>query len=233
VPYAERTIRLLDEAAEVARLADRPAAVRVGVHTTFAHRAVPLVLEALGGEDRNVKVRDAHSDQIVTMLLDDVIDIGFVLPGARPSALAFDRLPDDPIVAVCAPTHPLATRRGVRLKSLAGHRVALNRWGSGAERFVAQLSAAGVPDEQVTDCSDGVTAARLARVHGHIALVTRSIAEDDLGARRVTELLLRPRPRWTVPLALAYRRADRATATVVAVRDSLSRHVAASRGQRG
>lgn len=221
MPYAERTIRLLDEAAEVVRLADRPTPVRIAVHTTFAHRAVPIVFEAFDREHRNVKVRDAHSDEIVTMLLDGVIDIGFVLPGARPAGLQFERLPDDPIVAICAPSHPMAHRQAVTLKALAEHRVALNRWGSGADRFVEQLVAAGVPDEHLTECSDGVTAVRLARLHGHIALVTKSIAEEDLDAGRVAELALRPRPRWTVPLALAYRKADRATPTVTALQDAL------------
>lgn len=221
MPYAERTIRLLDEAAEVVRLADRPTPVRIAVHTTFAHRAVPIVFEAFDREHRNVKVRDAHSDEIVTMLLDGVIDIGFVLPGARPAGLQFERLPDDPIVAICAPSHPMAHRQAVTLKALAEHRVALNRWGSGADRFVEQLVAAGVPDEHLTECSDGATAVRLARLHGHIALVTKSIAEEDLDAGRVAELALRPRPRWTVPLALAYRKADRATPTVTALQDAL------------
>lgn len=221
MPYAERTIRLLDEAAEVVRLADRPTPVRIAVHTTFAHRAVPIVFEAFDREHRNVKVRDAHSDEIVTMLLDGVIDIGFVLPGARPAGLQFERLPDDPIVAICAPSHPMAHRQAVTLKALAEHRVALNRWGSGADRFVEQLVAAGVPDEHLTECSDGATAVRLARLHGHIALVTKSIAEEDLDAGRFAELALRPRPRWTVPLALAYRKADRATPTVTAVQDAL------------
>jgi DNA-binding transcriptional LysR family regulator len=223
VPYAERTIRLLAEARETVRVADRPTPVRIAVHTTFAHRAVPIVLEAFDGEQRNVKVRDAHSDEIVTMLLDGVIDIGFVLPGARPAGLRFERLADDPIVAVCAPSHPLARRRAVTLEAVTEHRLALNRWGSGAERFVEQLSAAGMSDEHLTECSDGVTAVRLARLHGHIALVTKSIAEEELDAGRLIELSLRPRPRWTVPLALAYRRADHATPTITAVRDVLRR----------
>jgi len=115
----------------------------------------------------------------------------------------------------------MARRQAVALKALAEHRVALNRWGSGAERFVEQLVAAGVPDEHLTECSDGITAVRLARLHGHIALVTKSIAEEDLDAGRVAELALRPRPRWTVPLALAYRKADRATPTITAVQNAL------------
>lgn len=218
VPYAERTIRLVDEAAEVVRLADRPNPVRIAVHTTFAHRAVPIVLAAFEPEQRHVKVRDAHSDEIVTMLLDGVTDMGFVLPGARPAGLRFERLPDDPIVAVSAPTHPLAHRRAIALKALADHRIALNRWGSGADRFVQQLVDAGVPDEHLTECSDGVTALRLARLHDHIALVSTSLADEDLDAGRVAEIALRPRPGWTVPLALAYRKADHATDTVTAVR---------------
>jgi len=220
VPYAERTSRLLAEAAEAVRLHDRPEPIRVAVHTTFSHRAVRITLAALNHQHRHIKMRDAHSDDIVTMLLDGVVDVGFVLPGARPAGLRYVRLSDDPIVAICAPTHPLAQRRAVPLHALVGHRIALNRWGTGAERFVAQLATAGVPDEDLTECSDAITAIHLARDHGHIALATESIANKDLTARTLTHLSLRPPPRWTVPLALAYRARDHTTPMITALRDA-------------
>lgn len=221
VPYAERTARLLTEAAEAVRLDDQSPPVRIAVHVTFAHRAVPLVLSALGQRHRNIKVRDAHSDDIVTMLLDGVVDLGFVLPGAPPAGLRFVRLPADPVVAVCAPSHPLARRRSVPLHALAEHRIALNRWGSGAERFVAQLASAGVRDDHLTECSDAITAVRLARLHSHVALATRSIIDDDLAEGRVTRVALRPAPRWSVPLAFAYRTRDHTAPTITAVHDAV------------
>src|ERR1700722_18096981 len=104
---AQRIVGLMEEASETVRSADEPSPLRVGVHSTFAYRAVPLVVSALENPTRGVRVRDAHSDEIIAMLLDGVLDAGFVLPGARPPALRFIALPPDPVVCVCAPAHPL------------------------------------------------------------------------------------------------------------------------------
>jgi DNA-binding transcriptional LysR family regulator len=217
MPYARRVVDLFDDAAEAVRGGERPPRLRVAVHATFAHRAVPLVLDSLGQHRRRVTVRDAHSDEVIAMLLDGVADVGFVLAGARPRPLRFLSLPTDPVLALCAPSHPLAGRT-VRLQALAEHRVALNRWGSGAAEFVGQLDRAGMPDWRLTECSDGHTALTLARDRGHVALVTASIAGHDLSVGTLIRLGLRPSPRWTVPLALAYRDRDHEDPVIASLR---------------
>jgi len=223
LPFAERAIELLDEAAAAVSAVDRPAPLRVGVHTTFAHRAVPLVLGAVGEPAPKIKVRDAHSDEIIAMLLDAVIDVGFVLPGARPPALRFVALAADPIIAVSSRSDDLARLRRVPLRMLHGRSIALNRWGSGAEQYIDELIAAGVEDAQMTECSDGLTAMRLARQHHYIALVAESLANEEIAAARLARVALHPTPRWSVPLALAYRAVDHQQPTITALRKALRR----------
>jgi DNA-binding transcriptional LysR family regulator len=206
LPYARRLLDLCQEADQAVRRGDSRPPIRVGVHTTFAHRVVPTVVAAAATHRRGVIVRDAHTDDVIAMLLDGVVDIGFVLPGARPPALRIVPLPSDPVIAVCAPSHPLAGRiAGVR--SLVDHPVALNRWGDGVDRFFVLMQQAGMPEWRVTECSDGHTALGLARDHYHIALVAASTAEPALATGTVTRLVIRPALRWTVPLAFTYRRA--------------------------
>jgi DNA-binding transcriptional LysR family regulator len=217
-PYARRALGLLDEAAEAVQSLDDAPPLRIAVHVTFAHRAVPLVLDAIGDLRRRIKVRDAHSDEIIAMLLDGVADIGFVLAGARPRPLKFIALPADPVICVCAPSHVLARRASVPLGALADHRLALNQWGTGATSFLDQLKAAGAPEWRWTECSDAVTAMRLARHHSHVALVSASIATDELIAHNLVRLNLRPQPRWSIPLVLAHRERDQHEPAVAAVR---------------
>jgi DNA-binding transcriptional LysR family regulator len=217
VPYAERTLALLDEAVATVGALDGAARLRVAVHTTFAHRAVDLVLAALGPLRRNITVRDAHTDTIVAMLIDGACDVGFVVPGARPQPLRFVPLPPDPVLAVVAPAHPLAGTSPA-LHQLAGHRVAFNRFGSGAQEFVRRLRQAGVPEWAWTECSDALTALHLAAQHQHVALVTRSVAESHGAASGVVGLRLQRVPRWTMALSLAYRHSDRDEPAVRAVR---------------
>lgn len=222
LPYAQRTVDLLDDAAATLHALDESPRLRVAVHATFAHRVVPLVLRSLGSLHRSVKVRDAHSDTIIASLLDGGCDAGFVVPGARPRQLRFVALPPDPVVAVVAPTHPLAGRTAT-LHDLVGRRVAFNRFGTGAAEFVERLRRAGVPEWSWTECSDAVTALHLAAEDGHVAMVTKTLADVHAANGTVRHLVLTPRQRWTVPLTFAYRRSDQAEPALAAIRSAVER----------
>ncbi len=222
VPYAERTIDLLDDAAQTLHALDEAPRLRVAVHATFAHRVVPLVLRSLDGLRRSVKVRDAHSDAIVAALLDGACDAGFIVPGARPRQLRFVTLPPDPVVAVVAPSHPLAGR-SASMHDLTGHRVAFNRFGPGATEFVERLRKASVPEWSWTECSDTITPLHLAIQDDHVAMVTKSLADVHTAHGAVHRLDLRPHFRWTVPLTFAYRSADDADPAIAAIRAAVGR----------
>jgi DNA-binding transcriptional LysR family regulator len=215
-------VDLLDDAAATLRTLDEAPRLRVAVHTTFAHRVVPLVLRSLGTLHRSVKVRDAHSDTIVAALIDGGCDAGFVVPGARPRQLRFVTLQPDPVVAVVAPSHPLAGRRAT-LHDLKGHRVAFNRFGSGAVEFVERLRQSGLPEWSWTECSDAVTALHLAAQNDHVAMVTKSLADVHAAHGTVCLLDLRPHQRWTIPLTFAYRRGDEDDPAIAAIRSAVDR----------
>ncbi len=138
-------------------------------------------------------------------------------------------LPPDPVVVVVAPAHPLAGRPAT-FEDLAEHRVAFNRFGSGAVEFVARLCSAGVPESRWTECSDAVTALHLAAHHGHVAMVTASSVDGHAAGAGVVPLSVRRLPRWTMPLTLAYRHGDRDEPAVAAVRSAVTR---LGRGHRG
>lgn len=231
LPYAQRTLALLEEAGDAVRAVDRPARLRVTVHSTFSHRAVPFVLEALAELPRALKLRDAHSDEIVTMLLDGVTDVGFVLPTTPARGLRYVALPTDPVICVCAPTHALAHRRSVRLDALVDRDLALNVWGTEAHKFVDQLERIGVPEWRRRECSDANTAMQLARHHDHLAMVTESAAADDLAAGTLVRVPLRPAPRWTVPLAVAYHQRNHRDPVIAAIRAAVHRLGAGSRNR--
>jgi DNA-binding transcriptional LysR family regulator len=204
LPMAQRIVGLMDEAEEIVRSAHEPSPLRVGVHSTFAYRAVPLVVSALESPTRGVRVRDAHSDEIIAMLLDGVLDAGFVLPGARPPTLRFVALPPDPVVCVCAPTHELASARSVTVRSIVQHDVALNLWGTGADQFENQLAPLATTKHWI-ECSDAGAALQLARHHGYLAFVVHSAAQGEVAAGVLKKVMVRGLPPWSVRLVLASR----------------------------
>ena len=231
LPYAQRTVALLDDAVETVRSLDEAPRFRVAVHTTFAHRMVPLVLQSLANLRRSVKIRDAHSDAIITMLMDGACDLGFVVTGARPRPLRFTSLPPDPVVPVVCPSDALVDRN-LALTDLIGHRVAFNRFGDGAEQFVERLRAAGVPEWNWTECSDATTALHLAAFNAHVAFVPQSLAEVHRTAGTVELLRLRPRIRWTMPLTMACRASDTGDPAIAAIRAGIGRALSRPRPKR-
>ena len=98
---------------------------------------------------------------------------------------------------------------GAHPDDLAGHRVAFNRFGPGADEFVERLRKAGMPEWSWTECSDAVTALHLAIQDEHVALVTKSLA-DVHAAHGTVVACTSGHPRWTVPLTFAYRSSDQA-----------------------
>ena len=109
------------------------------------------------------------------------------------------------------------------MHDLAGHRVAFNRFGTGAAEFVERLRKAGVPEWRWTECSDAVTALHLAARDDHVAMVTKSLADVHAAHGTVCHLVLHPHQRWTVPLTFVYRRSDQADPAIAAIRSAVER----------
>jgi DNA-binding transcriptional LysR family regulator len=205
VPYARRCIVIADDALEAVRAEATVPRLRIAVHTTYAHRAVPFVLDALGDLRRRISVRDAHSDAVQQMVLDDAADVGFVVPDAVARGLYRADLPGDDIVCVTGPDHPLASARRVNLHDIATALVAVSLWGSESPGLVARLEAAGLPPTSLRLITDSGIAGLLARDHGHVAFVTASTAAHDLEQGALRRLRVAGLPRWRVPLALVVR----------------------------
>jgi DNA-binding transcriptional LysR family regulator len=205
VPYARRCVVIADEALEAVRAEATVPRLRVAVHTTYAHRAVPFVLDALGDLPRRISVRDAHSNEVQEMVLDDAADVGFVVPDSVARGLHRADLPDDDIVCVAGPDHPLVGRRRVSLRDVATALVAVSLWGADALVLVTLLEEAGLPPTSLRLITDSGIAGLLARDHGHVAVVTASTAVHDLEQGTLRRLKVTGLPRWRVPLALVVR----------------------------
>ncbi len=209
LPYAERCAALADEALEVVHQRELHPRLVVAVHSTFASRVVPLVLGALGDLPRRVAIRDAHSHEVETLVLDGVADVGFAIPGGARRGLRRIALPPDPVVCVVGADHPLNRVRRPPLDTLAGAVLAVNAWGDGAEGVLMKLATAGVEEWRVRHCGDAATAITLARDHGHVAFVTQSSAQAEIRTRQLRPVTLAGMPRWTVRLDLLHRIAER------------------------
>jgi DNA-binding transcriptional LysR family regulator len=138
------------------------------------------------------------------MLLDGVVDAGFILPGSRPPSLRFVPLAPDPVVCVCARSHQLARSKSVSVRSVLEHDVAINLWGTGANEFSDELASARASSHRV-ECSDTTTAIQLALDNGYLAFIAQSATRSEVAAGELKVLNVRGLPSWSVRLVLASR----------------------------
>jgi DNA-binding transcriptional LysR family regulator len=167
-------------------------------------------------------VRDAHSHEVESLVLDGVADVGFAIPSTARRGLRRASLPPDPVGSFVAPDHELARRRRPSLDDLTTALIAVNAWGEGADAFLSRLRARSVADWRIRHCGDDATALALARDHGHVAFVTASSVAADLRARQLHRVGFSGMPRWSVRLDLVYRTADGGNDIVQAIRRSIS-----------
>lgn len=205
VPFAQHQRSLLSDAVAAVRATAEVPRLTIAVRSTFAPRIVSLVLDVTASVPRRVQLRDAHSDEIISMVADGDADAGFVVPTTTPRGITACRLPDDPICCAVAPTHPLVSGGRCRVADLDGHEIAFNRWGTGAEVFADLLSRHHRSPEHQRSVADARTAVMLAARHGHVAFVARSAVELELETGTLRTVGVIDLPSWSVDLDLIHR----------------------------
>lgn len=217
LPYARRCLHLADESIEAARGAYGSRSLVLAVHSTFAPRVVPIVLSALNPARRRLAIRDVHSEDVASLLLDGAADIGFALSAAAPRGIDRVALPPDDIVCIAKRDHLLAATRRLSSRHLRESLVAINAWGDGAQQFIDKLNATGIEDWRIRYCGDATTALSLAKQHDHVAFVTRS-AFAATGSDTLIPLPVSGLGSWRVRLDLLHRRTERTDPLIQRVR---------------
>lgn len=220
LPYAQRCTALVDEALVATQTDAGKGEVRIAMHATFATMTMPRVVDAITPLGADVSCTDAHTDQVLTMLAGNQVDIGFVVPWPHPPQITVEAFLDDPVICVVRRDHPLADSHRLRMSDLAAWPVACNAWGDGAREFLTTLRTAPFPRRGLHTVSPADTVARLAGNGRHIGVLTRSTVSDELASRNLVELPITDLPHWQVTLALAYRTNDIDTDHVRALREA-------------
>jgi DNA-binding transcriptional LysR family regulator len=221
LPYAERCVALAEESVQVVNRRDAAPRFVLAVHSTFAPRLVPLVLAAMASQPRRIAVRDAHSHEVETLVVDGVADVGFAVPAPARRGLRRVAVAPDPVGVFAAPDHPLARARRTELADLRDALLAVNAWGDASGAFQARLRAQRVDEWRVRQCADPGSAVTLAREHHHVAVVASSAAAADVRARTLRPVRIKGMPRWNVRVDLVFRAGDRDDPAVQAIRRAI------------
>lgn len=222
--HVGRALALVSQGVEAARGTEGAVQINLAAPASINGYFLPPLLRRLSDGGCNVTVNDAHSSQVMQMLLDGTIHAGFLLGGPGHPGVRRHLVHRDPILCVAGAKHPLAGQSRLKLADLASHRLALYAFSSaGYEELRALLeSASGAPPRGGLKVTPAEAARSLALSGAYITFLPRMTVADDLAAGRLVTLPVAGLPAYAWEIMLVYRERKvlpREVATLLAAMD--------------
>jgi len=191
--YAEMENKVRDLTGEIS------GALTIGASTTIAEYMLPALLGEFKSQypDINLRLKVSNSEGIVSMVEQNVIDLGLVESPVSNKNLIVEVCHDDQLVVVVAPDHELAkSRAGVKAADIVRYPFVSREEGSGTRDFIMQyLLEAKVRLSDMNICLElgspesikGAVEAGMG-----ITIISRSIIGKELKLNTLCELQLDP-----------------------------------------
>ena len=157
--YADRIFDLYAEMENAVRemTGDISGVVMIGASTTIAEYMLPALL----GDFRvkypevNVHLKVSNTDGIVSMVENNVIDLGVVEAPVLNKNLVVEVCRMDQLVAIVPKKHPLANHKKVKIGDLLKHPYICREEGSGTREVIAEyLSACNINANELSICME-------------------------------------------------------------------------------
>jgi len=149
--FSGRIFELYDEMEHAIRemTGDVSGVVTLGASTTIAEYMLPFLLGDFKSKNPevNIRLKVSNTDGIVSMVENNVIDLGIVEASVSNKNLQVDVCRMDQLVAIVPPNHPLANSKTVSAKEIVIHPFICREEGSGTKEVIAEyLQETGITD---------------------------------------------------------------------------------------
>ena len=139
--YADRIFELYDEMENTIRelTGDVSGVVTLGASTTIAEYMLPFLLGDFKNKNPevNIRLKVSNTEGIVSMVENNVIDLGIVEASVNNKNLQVDVCRVDQLVAIMPPNHPLATFKSLSADQLIAFPFICREEGSGTREVIA------------------------------------------------------------------------------------------------
>ena len=191
--YAEMDNAVCDITGEVS------GAMAIGASTTIAEYLLPALLGEFKRQypDVTIKLKVSNSDGIVSMVENNMIDLGIVEAPVGNKNLMVEACHEDQLVLVAAPNHDLVKRGGrVCAQDIKSYPFVCREPGSGTREVIMQyLSDQGVTIDEMNFCLELGSPEALkgaVEVGMGISILSRSTIGKELKLNTLAELALDP-----------------------------------------
>jgi DNA-binding transcriptional LysR family regulator len=143
--YAERIFEHYAEMENAIRemTGDISGAITLGASTTIAEYMLPALLGEFKSKypDVNVRLKVTNTEGIVSMVENNVIDLGVVEAPVNNKNLLVEVCRVDQLVVIVSPQHPLADKSSVTMKELSEYPFICREQGSGTREVIMEYLA--------------------------------------------------------------------------------------------
>ena len=199
--YSDRIFDLYNDMENSVRemTGDISGVVMIGASTTIAEYMLPALLGDFRNKypDVNVQLRVSNTDGIVSMVENNIIDLGVVEAPVTNKNLVVEICRMDELVAIVPPTHPLAKNKVVRIEEMLKYPYICREEGSGTREVISEyLGQAGVNMTDISVCMElGSPEAVKGAVEAAmgVSIVSRATIQKELKLQTLVALQLEPR----------------------------------------
>lgn len=155
--YGERIFELYAELDNAIKelTGDISGALTVGASTTIAEYMLPALLGTFKAQhpDVNLRLKVSNTEGIVSMVENNIIDLGVVEAPVTNKNLIVEMCRMDELVAVLAPGHPLAGKTSIEAKTFFDYPFICREEGSGTREVIMEyLEEQGIDRHHLNEC---------------------------------------------------------------------------------
>ncbi len=154
--YADRIFELYDEMENAIRemTGDVSGVVTLGASTTIAEYMLPFLLGDFKSQnpDVNIRLKVSNTEGIVSMVENNIIDLGIVEASVANKNLQVDECRMDKLVAIMPPNHPLASLSSVTPQQLVPYPFICREEGSGTREVITEYLQEHIGNNELQVC---------------------------------------------------------------------------------
>jgi DNA-binding transcriptional LysR family regulator len=140
--YADRILKMYDDMTRsiTDMTGDVSGGVSLGASTTIAEYMLPLLIGEFKVKHPDVRIslKESNTEGIVSMVENNVIDLGIVEGYVSNKNLVVEECKKDQLVVVVPNDHPLASESEIHVKELVAHPFISREHGSGTQEVIAK-----------------------------------------------------------------------------------------------
>jgi LysR family transcriptional regulator, transcriptional activator of the cysJI operon len=182
--------------------------IRLASIYSFGLHDLPLVLKKFLNRNPTVKVNLEYggAKRVYAAVLESAADLGLVAYPIRHLKLQIVPLRKDPLVLICAPDHPFAARKGIKLKMLNGQKfISIQRGIPTGKALNRILSERRIAVQLVQEFDNIETVKRAVEIGSGVAIVPEQTARQEVANKTLVAIQLEGGD-FSRPLAIIHKK---------------------------